>query len=171
MTVALHFCEQLVLSKKSILFQEIIWLIVRHMQVYSDEIMLKRSSHLTLCDCQSEYRWSSLTFDFTISGLLLWCSVFFICSNIWDLHYCTVHYAKSSSSSSCFCPPQLSEAHRMALSTISYIGCSISIFCLAITLVTFAVLSWVSHIVLWIYMIVMNYLFKNLNFSVTVWFI
>lgn len=40
-------------------------------------------------------------------------------------------------------PPQLSKAHQVALSTISYIGCSISIFCLAITLVTFAILSWV----------------------------
>ncbi|XP_073767208.1 adhesion G-protein coupled receptor D1 isoform X2 [Danio rerio] len=43
-------------------------------------------------------------------------------------------------------PMKISEAHRMALSTISYIGCSISIFCLAITLVTFAVLSSVSTI-------------------------
>ncbi|TRY58665.1 hypothetical protein DNTS_028446 [Danionella cerebrum] len=43
-------------------------------------------------------------------------------------------------------PMKLSEAHRVALSTISYIGCSISIFCLGITLVTFAVLSSVSTI-------------------------
>ncbi|XP_043102551.1 adhesion G-protein coupled receptor D1 isoform X2 [Puntigrus tetrazona] len=43
-------------------------------------------------------------------------------------------------------PMELSKAHRVALSTISYIGCSISIFCLAITLVTFAVLSSVSTI-------------------------
>lgn len=39
---------------------------------------------------------------------------------------------------------QLTTGHRVALSTIGYVGCSISIFCLAITLVTFAVLSWVS---------------------------
>ncbi|XP_036000443.1 adhesion G-protein coupled receptor D1 isoform X1 [Fundulus heteroclitus] len=39
---------------------------------------------------------------------------------------------------------ELSTGHKMALSTIGYIGCSISIFCLAITLVTFAVLSSVS---------------------------
>uniref|UniRef100_A0A9J7YQB0 Adhesion G protein-coupled receptor D1 n=1 Tax=Cyprinus carpio carpio TaxID=630221 RepID=A0A9J7YQB0_CYPCA len=43
-------------------------------------------------------------------------------------------------------PMELSKAHKVALSTISYIGCSISIFCLAITLVTFAVLSSVSTI-------------------------
>lgn len=36
---------------------------------------------------------------------------------------------------------QLTTGHRAALSTIGYVGCSISIFCLAITLVTFAVLS------------------------------
>ncbi|XP_057213644.1 adhesion G-protein coupled receptor D1 isoform X2 [Triplophysa rosa] len=43
-------------------------------------------------------------------------------------------------------PLELSKAHEVALSAISYIGCSISIFCLAITLVTFAVLSSVSTI-------------------------
>ncbi|XP_067269527.1 adhesion G-protein coupled receptor D1 isoform X3 [Pseudorasbora parva] len=43
-------------------------------------------------------------------------------------------------------PLELSKAHQVALSAISYIGCSISIFCLAITLVTFAVLSSVSTI-------------------------
>uniref|UniRef100_A0A9J8A4Q7 Adhesion G protein-coupled receptor D1 n=1 Tax=Cyprinus carpio carpio TaxID=630221 RepID=A0A9J8A4Q7_CYPCA len=43
-------------------------------------------------------------------------------------------------------PMELSKAHQVALSTISYIGCSVSIFCLAITLVTFAVLSSVSTI-------------------------
>uniref|UniRef100_A0A3B3TGI4 Adhesion G protein-coupled receptor D1 n=1 Tax=Poecilia latipinna TaxID=48699 RepID=A0A3B3TGI4_9TELE len=41
---------------------------------------------------------------------------------------------------------QLTPGHKMALSTIGYVGCSISIFCLAITLVTFAVLSSVSTI-------------------------
>ncbi|GAA6095528.1 adhesion G-protein coupled receptor D1 [Tachysurus ichikawai] len=41
---------------------------------------------------------------------------------------------------------QLSKSHQVALSTITYVGCSISIFCLAITLVTFAVLSSVSTI-------------------------
>ncbi|KAK5610390.1 hypothetical protein CRENBAI_005404 [Crenichthys baileyi] len=41
---------------------------------------------------------------------------------------------------------ELTAGHKMALSTIGYIGCSISIFCLAITLVTFAVLSSVSTI-------------------------
>ncbi|XP_049619726.1 adhesion G-protein coupled receptor D1 isoform X3 [Syngnathus scovelli] len=43
-------------------------------------------------------------------------------------------------------PLKLSTGHRVALSTIGYVGCSISIFCLAITLVTFAVLSSVSTI-------------------------
>uniref|UniRef100_A0A8C6Q3U0 Adhesion G protein-coupled receptor D1 n=1 Tax=Nothobranchius furzeri TaxID=105023 RepID=A0A8C6Q3U0_NOTFU len=42
--------------------------------------------------------------------------------------------------------PDLTTDHKMALSTIGYIGCSISIFCLTITLVTFAVLSSVSTI-------------------------
>ncbi|MGH0140739.1 UNVERIFIED_CONTAM: hypothetical protein FKN15_072250 [Acipenser sinensis] len=41
---------------------------------------------------------------------------------------------------------QLSNANQVALSTISYIGCTISIFCLAITIVTFAILSSVSTI-------------------------
>uniref|UniRef100_A0A7N6AHR0 Adhesion G protein-coupled receptor D1 n=1 Tax=Anabas testudineus TaxID=64144 RepID=A0A7N6AHR0_ANATE len=43
-------------------------------------------------------------------------------------------------------PLKLSTVHKVALSTIGYVGCSISIFCLAITLVTFAVLSSVSTI-------------------------
>ncbi|XP_057688090.1 adhesion G-protein coupled receptor D1 isoform X4 [Corythoichthys intestinalis] len=43
-------------------------------------------------------------------------------------------------------PLKLTARHRVALSTIGYVGCSISIFCLAITLVTFAVLSSVSTI-------------------------
>ncbi|XP_075903053.1 adhesion G-protein coupled receptor D1 isoform X2 [Nelusetta ayraudi] len=43
-------------------------------------------------------------------------------------------------------PLELTTGHRAALSTIGYVGCSISIFCLAITLVTFAVLSSVSTI-------------------------
>uniref|UniRef100_A0A8C7PRE4 Adhesion G protein-coupled receptor D1 n=1 Tax=Oncorhynchus mykiss TaxID=8022 RepID=A0A8C7PRE4_ONCMY len=43
-------------------------------------------------------------------------------------------------------PMELTKAHQVALSTISYIGCSISIFCLTITLVTFAILSSVSTI-------------------------
>ncbi|XP_029018515.1 adhesion G-protein coupled receptor D1 isoform X2 [Betta splendens] len=43
-------------------------------------------------------------------------------------------------------PLKLSSSQQMALSTIGYVGCSISIFCLAITLVTFAVLSSVSTI-------------------------
>lgn len=41
---------------------------------------------------------------------------------------------------------QLTTGHQVALTTIGYVGCSISIFCLAITLVTFAVLSWVSSL-------------------------
>lgn len=41
-------------------------------------------------------------------------------------------------------PIELTTGHQVALSTIGYVGCSISIFCLAITLVTFAVLSSVS---------------------------
>ncbi|XP_076746823.1 adhesion G-protein coupled receptor D1 isoform X3 [Maylandia zebra] len=43
-------------------------------------------------------------------------------------------------------PLKISTGHKVALSTIGYVGCSISIFCLAITLVTFAVLSSVSTI-------------------------
>uniref|UniRef100_A0A4W6FMQ7 Adhesion G protein-coupled receptor D1 n=1 Tax=Lates calcarifer TaxID=8187 RepID=A0A4W6FMQ7_LATCA len=43
-------------------------------------------------------------------------------------------------------PLKLTAGHQVALSTIGYVGCSISIFCLAITLVTFAVLSSVSTI-------------------------
>uniref|UniRef100_A0A8C4IQA4 Adhesion G protein-coupled receptor D1 n=1 Tax=Dicentrarchus labrax TaxID=13489 RepID=A0A8C4IQA4_DICLA len=43
-------------------------------------------------------------------------------------------------------PIKLTTGHRVALSTIGYVGCSISIICLAITLVTFAVLSSVSTI-------------------------
>ncbi|KAM6954462.1 adhesion G-protein coupled receptor D1 [Aplochiton taeniatus] len=43
-------------------------------------------------------------------------------------------------------PIKLTNAHQVALSTIGYIGCSISIFCLTITLVTFAILSSVSTI-------------------------
>ncbi|XP_053181396.1 adhesion G-protein coupled receptor D1 [Scomber japonicus] len=43
-------------------------------------------------------------------------------------------------------PIKLTTVHQVALSTIGYVGCSISIFCLAITLVTFAVLSSVSTI-------------------------
>ncbi|XP_066459512.1 adhesion G-protein coupled receptor D1 isoform X2 [Eleutherodactylus coqui] len=43
-------------------------------------------------------------------------------------------------------PVALSNSHKVALSSISYIGCSLSIFCLAITLVTFAILSSVSTI-------------------------
>ncbi|KAM5193555.1 adhesion G-protein coupled receptor D1 [Mantella aurantiaca] len=43
-------------------------------------------------------------------------------------------------------PLKLSSSHKVALSSISYIGCSLSIFCLAITLVTFAILSSVSTI-------------------------
>ncbi|MBN3274978.1 AGRD1 protein, partial [Polyodon spathula] len=43
-------------------------------------------------------------------------------------------------------PLELSPANQVALSTITYIGCSISIFCLAITIVTFAILSSVSTI-------------------------
>ncbi|MBN3296600.1 AGRD1 protein, partial [Amia calva] len=43
-------------------------------------------------------------------------------------------------------PIKLKQVHQVALSSISYIGCSISIFCLTITLVTFAILSSVSTI-------------------------
>ncbi|KAF3696053.1 Adhesion G-protein coupled receptor D1 G-protein coupled receptor 133 Precursor [Channa argus] len=43
-------------------------------------------------------------------------------------------------------PIELTTGHQVALSAIGYVGCSISIFCLAITLVTFAVLSSVSTI-------------------------
>ncbi|XP_041084297.1 adhesion G-protein coupled receptor D1-like isoform X3 [Polyodon spathula] len=43
-------------------------------------------------------------------------------------------------------PLELSPVNQVALSTITYIGCAISIFCLAITIVTFAILSSVSTI-------------------------
>ncbi|XP_056360499.1 adhesion G-protein coupled receptor D1 isoform X1 [Oenanthe melanoleuca] len=43
-------------------------------------------------------------------------------------------------------PLQLSREHQVALSSITYIGCALSILCLTITLVTFAVLSSVSTI-------------------------
>ncbi|CAM4673263.1 unnamed protein product [Caretta caretta] len=41
-------------------------------------------------------------------------------------------------------PLKLTPQHQMVLSSITYIGCSLSIFCLTITLVTFAILSSVS---------------------------
>ncbi|KAL2298248.1 hypothetical protein Nmel_015235 [Mimus melanotis] len=41
-------------------------------------------------------------------------------------------------------PLQLSRGHQVALSSITYIGCALSILCLTITLLTFAVLSSVS---------------------------
>ncbi|NXQ20790.1 AGRD1 protein, partial [Peucedramus taeniatus] len=43
-------------------------------------------------------------------------------------------------------PLKLAREHQVALSSITYIGCALSIFCLAITLGTFAVLSSVSTI-------------------------
>ncbi|NXX94582.1 AGRD1 protein, partial [Centropus bengalensis] len=43
-------------------------------------------------------------------------------------------------------PLQLTREHQVALSSITYIGCALSIFCLMITLVTFAILSSVSTI-------------------------
>ncbi|XP_072839276.2 adhesion G-protein coupled receptor D1 isoform X1 [Pogona vitticeps] len=43
-------------------------------------------------------------------------------------------------------PLKVTKGHKVALSCISYIGCSLSIFCLSITLITFAVLSSVSTI-------------------------
>uniref|UniRef100_F1RFQ8 Adhesion G-protein coupled receptor D1 n=1 Tax=Sus scrofa TaxID=9823 RepID=F1RFQ8_PIG len=43
-------------------------------------------------------------------------------------------------------PLELTHGHQVALSSISYIGCSLSVLCLAVTLVTFAVLSSVSTI-------------------------
>ncbi|XP_036679937.1 adhesion G-protein coupled receptor D1 isoform X3 [Balaenoptera musculus] len=43
-------------------------------------------------------------------------------------------------------PLELTRGHQVALSSVSYIGCSLSVLCLTITLVTFAVLSSVSTI-------------------------
>ncbi|NXE51880.1 AGRD1 protein, partial [Casuarius casuarius] len=43
-------------------------------------------------------------------------------------------------------PLKLTREHQVALSSITYIGCALSIFCLTITLVTFAILSSVSTI-------------------------
>lgn len=38
-------------------------------------------------------------------------------------------------------PAQLTRGHQVALSSISYVGCSLSVLCLAVTLATFAMLS------------------------------
>lgn len=38
-------------------------------------------------------------------------------------------------------PVQLTQGHQVALSSISYVGCSLSVLCLLATLATFAVLS------------------------------
>lgn len=38
-------------------------------------------------------------------------------------------------------PTQLTHGHQVALSSITYIGCSVSLVCLVLTLVTFAMLS------------------------------
>lgn len=38
-------------------------------------------------------------------------------------------------------PTQLTQGQQVALSSISYIGCSLSVVCLVLTLVTFAMLS------------------------------
>ncbi|XP_030875241.1 adhesion G-protein coupled receptor D1-like [Leptonychotes weddellii] len=43
-------------------------------------------------------------------------------------------------------PMELTREHQMALSSITYIGCSVSLVCLVLTLVTFAMLSSVSTI-------------------------
>ncbi|XP_070255698.1 adhesion G-protein coupled receptor D1 isoform X2 [Myotis yumanensis] len=43
-------------------------------------------------------------------------------------------------------PLELTRGHQVALSSISYIGCSLSVLCLAVTLATFAMLSSVSTI-------------------------
>nr|XP_019604370.1 PREDICTED: adhesion G-protein coupled receptor D1 isoform X1 [Rhinolophus sinicus] len=43
-------------------------------------------------------------------------------------------------------PLELTRGHQVALSSISYVGCSVSVLCLIITLVTFAMLSSVSTI-------------------------
>ncbi|XP_032100377.1 adhesion G-protein coupled receptor D1 isoform X4 [Sapajus apella] len=43
-------------------------------------------------------------------------------------------------------PLELARGHQVALSSISYVGCSLSVLCLVATLVTFAVLSSVSTI-------------------------
>ncbi|XP_017359997.1 adhesion G-protein coupled receptor D1 isoform X2 [Cebus imitator] len=43
-------------------------------------------------------------------------------------------------------PLELAHGHQVALSSISYVGCSLSVLCLVATLVTFAVLSSVSTI-------------------------
>lgn len=43
-------------------------------------------------------------------------------------------------------PLELTRGHQVALSSISYLGCSVSVLCLTVTLVTFAMLSSVSTI-------------------------
>ncbi|XP_072096887.1 adhesion G-protein coupled receptor D1 isoform X2 [Mobula birostris] len=58
-------------------------------------------------------------------------------------------------------PLELERGHQVALSAITYVGCSLSIVCLTITLVTFAVLSSVSTIRTQRY-----HIHANLSFSI-----
>ncbi|XP_030089073.2 adhesion G-protein coupled receptor D1 isoform X1 [Serinus canaria] len=79
-------------------------------------------------------------------------------SGVWSDEGC-VRQGGDLNSSVCLCnhltnfailmqvvPLQLPREHQVALSSITYIGCALSILCLTITLVTFAVLSSVSTI-------------------------
>ncbi|XP_059719151.1 adhesion G-protein coupled receptor D1 isoform X2 [Haemorhous mexicanus] len=79
-------------------------------------------------------------------------------SGVWSDEGC-VRQSGDLNSSVCLCnhltnfailmqvvPLQLPREHQVALSSITYIGCALSILCLTITLVTFAVLSSVSTI-------------------------
>lgn len=60
-----------------------------------------------------------------------------------DLWFCSVINQLIVFISFFFLCVQLTREHQVALSSITYIGCALSIFCLTITLVTFAILSWV----------------------------
>uniref|UniRef100_A0A672JIE1 Adhesion G protein-coupled receptor D1 n=1 Tax=Salarias fasciatus TaxID=181472 RepID=A0A672JIE1_SALFA len=86
------------------------------------------------------------------------CVVVFPVGGVWSNEGC-VRSGGNMTYSVCLCnhltnfailmqvvPLKLTTGHRVALATIGYVGCSISIFCLTITLVTFAVLSSVSTI-------------------------
>uniref|UniRef100_A0A8C8K6D7 Adhesion G protein-coupled receptor D1 n=1 Tax=Oncorhynchus tshawytscha TaxID=74940 RepID=A0A8C8K6D7_ONCTS len=97
---------------------------------------------------------SVLNYQAMTMGLPFYCSKV----GVWSNEGC-VRSGGNMSYSVCLCnhltnfailmqvvPMELTKAHQVALSTISYIGCSISIFCLTITLVTFAILSSVSTI-------------------------
>ncbi|XP_069789669.1 adhesion G-protein coupled receptor D1-like [Narcine bancroftii] len=95
---------------------------------------------------------SSLTF--------LWCAFLDFSSGkgVWSNKGC-IRIRGNGSHSVCLCnhltnfailmqvvPLELGRGHRLVLSAITYVGCSISVVCLTVTLITFALLSSVSTI-------------------------